>query len=97
MPLRFCERFIGIDSWGNPAIWRKGRAAWWVPSNGKELNKRKREHIIRNDSTIEDEDKEEEGEVKREVKREAEKKAKEGSLEVKEEPISPPPLRRRTK
>jgi hypothetical protein len=91
MPLRFCERFSGIDSWGNPVAWRKGRAAWWVRSNGRQPNKRKREQIVRHDSTTEDEDEERESDGEgRGVKREA----KGRRLEVKEEPISPPPLRR---
>ena len=38
-------------------------------------------------STTEDEDEEEEGKLKRE--------AEEGSVKVKQEPVSPPPLRRR--
>jgi hypothetical protein len=66
-----------------------------VQGDGREPNKRKREHAIRRDSTTEDEgttedeDEEEEREAKRETK------AKEESVEVKGEPISPPPLRRR--
>ncbi|KAN0068174.1 hypothetical protein V8E54_013744 [Elaphomyces granulatus] len=55
MPLRFCARFPGTDSWGNRAVWRNGRAAWWVRNNG---NKRKREPVIRDHAT-EDEDEEE--------------------------------------
>ena len=102
MPLRFGARFRGTDSWGNPTLWRKGRAVWWVRNNGRELNKRKREHVIRHDSTTEDEiatwdqdpaegeDEEEEWETKRGTK------AEEESVKVKEEPISPPPLRRRS-
>jgi hypothetical protein len=84
MPLRFGARFSGTDSWGNPAVWRKGKAVWWVRSNDKEPNKREREQVIREDSTTEDEDEEEERE------------AKEESVEVKAEPISPPPLRHRS-
>lgn len=101
MPLRFCARFPGTDSWGNRAVWRNGRAAWWVRNNGKVSNKRKREPVIRdhptehedeeerrevkNYSTTEDED-EEEGKLKRE--------AEEENVKVKQEPTSPPPLRR---
>ena len=102
MPLRFCARFRGTDSWGNPAVWRKGRAVWWVQDNGKESNKRKREHAARRDSTTEDEDAredenttEDEGTTEGEDgEEERETKAKEESIEVKGEPISPPPLRR---
>lgn len=77
MRLRFCARFRGTDSWGNTAVWRKGRAAWWVRNNGKKPNKRKRESITRDYSTTEDENEEEEREMEG-VKGE--------SVKVKEEP-----------
>jgi hypothetical protein len=104
MPLRFGARFRGTDSWGNPALWRKGRAVWWVQSNGRELNKRKREHVIRHDSTTEDEDatwdqdttEGEDEEEEREAKRGTKAKEESVKVKVKEEPISPPPLRRRS-
>ena len=103
MPLRFCARFPGTDSWGNRAVWRNGRAAWWVRNNG---NKRKREPVIRDHAT-EDEDEEERREAGSEVMdysttededeeegRKLKREAKEESVKVKQEPISPPPLRR---
>jgi hypothetical protein len=80
-----------------------GAGVWWVQDNGKESNKRKREHATRRDSTTEDEDAredenttEDEGTTEGEDgEEERETKAKEESIEVKGEPISPPPLRRR--
>jgi hypothetical protein len=53
-------------------VWRNGRAAWWVRNNG---NKRKREPVIRDHAT-EDEDEEEGREVEREVEREVKRELK---------------------
>ena len=88
MPLRFGARFRGTDSWGNPALWRKGRAVWWVQSNGRELNKRKREPVIRHDSTTEDEDTTWDQDTTEGEDEKRGTKAKEESVKVRE-PISP--------